>query len=100
MELVLNFDKKEMVVKEAANLKELYDRLEKLLGKELKNWTVVSDVVYRDNTWWYYQPYKTYPWYEWIQTPGTVTSGTYCVSDNGTSDNVTPEKLSDIFTTN
>ena len=47
MELVLNFDKKEMVVKEAANLKELYDRLEKLLGKELKSWTVVSDVVYR-----------------------------------------------------
>ena len=76
MEIVLNFDKKEMVVKEAAKVKELLKRLEKMLGKDLDNWDIVSDVVYRNNDWWYHRPYPTYPWYDW-----EVTSGTYCVSD-------------------
>jgi len=89
MEIVLNFDKKEMVIKEKSNLKELYTRLEKLLGKDLKNWEVVSDVVYQNSNWWYYQPYQTFPWYDDTIRPGTITCGTtedgisvYCLSDS------------------
>ena len=81
MEVVLNFDRKELVIKEKANVKELYKRLEKLLGKELGEWSIVSDVVYQDKTWWYYQPYRTYPWvYPYVGT-GEGTS-VYCLSDN------------------
>jgi hypothetical protein len=57
MEIVLNFEKKELVVKQAANIKELYKRLKKLLGEDLESWTVVSDGVT-----WYYPVYPTYPW--------------------------------------
>ena len=57
MEILLNFDKKELVIKQAANLKELYNKLEGLLGKDLKNWEIVSDVAYRDNDWWNYRAY-------------------------------------------
>ena len=106
MEIVLNFEKKEMVVKEAAKINELYDRLKKMLGKDLKNWTIVSDVVYQNNDWWYYKPYRTYPWWSevicgtddlatWIDyTGGTgeITFGTYCFSDNA-SMSVSPEVI-------
>ena len=95
MELVLNFSEKEMVVKEAANVAELYKRL-KDLKLNLKEWTVVSDVVYRNNDWWYYKPYRTYPWYDWRYDSGTITcgdtavnSGVYCISDNATTNTVT-----------
>jgi len=95
MEIVLNFDKKELVIKESSNVEELYKRLKDLLKKDLKNWEIVSDVVYQDNSWWYYQPYQTYPWQPYVtwDTAGTSTatytngttvlpsSGTYCLSD-------------------
>lgn len=100
MEIVLNFSEKEMVIKESAKIDELYDRLKKMLGKELKNWTIVSDVVYRNNDWWYYNPYKTYPWWPTVTygttdldgytitnfdgTTSKITSGTYCLSDKAT----------------
>ncbi len=87
MEIVLNFDKKELVIKEAANVAELFKRL-KDLKLNLREWTIVSDVVYSNNDWWYYKPYQTYPWREWKVPPGTITcggttvdSGVYCISD-------------------
>ena len=101
MEVVLNFDRKELVVKEAAKINELFDRLTKMLGKDLKNWTIVSDVVYRNNDWWYYRPHRTYPWWPTVTwgttdfdgytvtnfdgTTEKITSGIYCLSDK-TSD--------------
>jgi len=98
MEIVLNFDKKELVIKEAAKIGELYERLKEMLGKDLKNWTIVSDIVYNNNSWWYYQPYKTYPWWPIVTygsttgytltnvdgTANQITSGTYCLSDKAT----------------
>ena len=88
MEVCLNFDKKELVIKEAANVKELYKRLEKLLGKDISDWTMVSDVVYQNSDWWYYKPYRHYPWPTHEVTchssgslSSTTTSGVYCLSD-------------------
>ena len=98
MEIVLNFDKKELVIKESSNVEELYKRLKDLLKKDLKNWEIVSDVVYQNNDWWYYKPYRTYPWKNpvWADTTtGTATytngtvdipsSGVYCLSSDSTT---------------
>ena len=108
MEIVLNFDKKELVIKEKANVKELYKRLEKLLGKDIGEWDVVSDVVYKDNNWWYYQPYRYHPWpsVDWIDSTVTYTvgdeklasSGVYCISDNMSA--VSPDSVGDVAPTN
>ena len=103
MEIVVNFDRKELVVKEKANVKELSKRLEKLLGKDLENWEIVSDVVYQDRSWWYYQPYRYHPWpiVTWKDTTAIYTvgnekleaSGVYCLSDNMSA--VLPDSVGD-----
>ena len=85
MEIVLNFDEKELVIKDKSNIEKLYDKLKGLLGKDLKNWVIVSDVVYQDRSWWYYQPYKTYPW-DYLRvtradTSSVPSTGVYCFSD-------------------
>jgi hypothetical protein len=82
MEIVLNFEKKELVVKQASNIKKLYKRLKRLLGEDLDSWTVVSD-----GATWYYPVYPTYPWpVTWDGTstgdPIPESSTTiYCLSD-------------------
>jgi hypothetical protein len=96
MEIVLNFEKKELVVKQASNIKELYKRLKRLLGEDLDSWTMVSDGVS-----WYYPIYPTYPWpVTWdgtstgdpVPKPSTTI---YCLSDQAQPWNTTAEFVID-----
>ena len=83
MEIVLNFEKKQLVVKHAANIKALYKRLKTLLGKDLDSWEMVSD-----NATWYYPVYPIYPWPEIKYTDFNVMEGTstiYGLSDAETT---------------
>ena len=80
MEIVLNFDKKELIIKERSNVKKLFEKLENLLGKDLKNWEIVSDVIYQRGTWWY--SHEPYPYITWGSDVGTITTGTYCLTDD------------------
>ena len=90
MEIILNFDRKELVVNEACNFKELHRRLEKLLGDKLIEWTIAGQ-----ETKWVYQFWPTYIWHQPYKitydsrNPHEITLGDknlhetiFCLTDN------------------
>lgn len=64
MEIVLSFEKKELIVKDNCNFLELHKRLKKLLGDELEEWDIVAQ-----DTKWYYQWWPVYPWKDITYVP-------------------------------
>jgi hypothetical protein len=67
MEVLFNFEKKELVIKSDANFLEVYRRIKKFIGKkDLENWSIVSETVY-----WHYPVYPTYPWPQTRAAEGT-----------------------------
>ena len=74
MEIVLNFEKKEIAVNEDCNFLELHKKLKKLLGDDLIHWTITGPEVNK---------------LTWDTIGGTVTYGKeeypdniVCFSDN------------------
>ena len=66
MELIFNFEKKELAVNEDCNYLELHKRLKKLFGVSLGQWTIVGREVK-----WAYQYFPTYIWPDkplWYET--------------------------------
>ena len=87
MEIVLNFDRKEIVIKDNVNIRELYKRLKGLLAKDLENWVFTSDAAT-----WYYPILPTYPWPRYEVDAGDYTTSVYCLSDEATTECVVDGK--------
>jgi len=95
MEIVLNFDEKQVAVNEACNFQELNKKLKKLLGDDLPNWTIAGKDVKWVYQYWptiiYREPYKL-TWDYTVQSKGGPVGFTYngvayndsivCFSDN------------------
>lgn len=91
MEIVLNFEEKELAVNDSCNFVDLHRKVKKLLGDDLPNWTIAGKEV----KWlWQYFPTIIYTepkkliWYDYDST-GRITYGDQqlyesivCFSDN------------------
>ena len=92
MEIVLNFDEKEFAVIENCGFNELQKRLKKLLGGDLRNWTIAGQEVKWVNQYWptvLYQGPTPITWRETTTGPYEITCGdqiiydtVVCFSDN------------------
>jgi hypothetical protein len=92
MELVLNFDEKQVAINEDCSLRELEKKLKTLLGDDYKNWTIAGREVKWVHQYWptiiYNDKYKL----DWVTVSGTTTELKYgdtsmyesivCFSDN------------------
>jgi hypothetical protein len=90
MEIVLNFEEKELAVNEDCNFLDLHKKLKKLLGEDLRNWTIAGKEVKWLYQYWptiiYQEPYKL-TWHTaemggFTYGPGTYTDSVVCFSDN------------------
>ena len=69
MEIVLNFEKKEIAVNEKFNFVDLNKRLKKMLGSDLIKWDIVGA-----ETKWIHQYYPTIIYYEPVPITWTPTT--------------------------
>jgi len=91
MEILLNFDEKEVAVQEVCNFAELHKKLKKLLGDDLRNWKIAGVETKWIYQYWptiiYQEPYKitwkdsTNP-YEFTYGDSSCSESIVCFSDN------------------
>ena len=84
MKVVLNFSEKEIAVSETCNFLELVEKLKKLLGDDLQNWSI----AYQQTTWIHqywpqvlYEPPLRLTWVDTGESPYKITYGDTTYSD-------------------
>lgn len=87
MEIVLNFEEREIAVNEKCNFLELNKKLKKLLGSDLPKWDIVGNEVKWLHQFWPTIPYHE-PWQPIIY--GTATTNNYTITYG---DNVLTESI-------
>ena len=85
MEIVLNFSEKELAVNKNCNFTELQKKLKKLLGDDLKNWTIAGSEVKWVHQYWptisYYEPAKLIYTTTGTNSPYEITYGDVNITD-------------------
>jgi len=90
MEIVLNFERREIAVREPFNFADLHKRLKKMLGDDLIKWDIVGETKWVHQYWpsIYYDPQYPITWKQ-TTTPYEITYGDQTISETiiGFTDN-------------